>query len=1225
MNCQNLRIPKKKSWSQQDLADKSGVSIDTVKRFLKQTPIKRNFISWICEALKLDVTEVVDPKEWDSAPPPGINWREKCQEILENRRQLASNLFTAGTGIILNLDDIHVPLGLIERQQKTQPKNDCSPQEGSEAYGIGKQEEKITPGIGKQEEKITPISYDEFFSNVLAKGNSPKIKGKRLSIVGEPGAGKTTQLLKIADWILAETEKLPVWVSLAEVGAENLDDYLREDWLNRAFGQAKATEIQAEFEQLLLAGKVWLLLDGADEMGMSDPLGKLAQSLRVTAFNNVSVVLSCRLNFWEAAANALFDFDTYKMLDFSYGEVDNVDQVSLFIEKWFCAPSMPLENQKLGGELRQALEEPGKERIKDLARNPLRLSLLCFTWQLGKGNLPDTKAELYEVFVEALYELKKSIFPTDTGLRNRLNAALGQLGLKAIDAGYKSILPDGLVNEALAKPHPELFEKAMKLGWLNRVGVDAQNPLKSVYAFYHPTFQEYFAACKIEDGEYLFKPAIGNPQEGCYRIFEKQWKEVFLLWLGRKDVGKEKKKELIEGLCSFDDECDDFYWYRAVFLAAVGISEFKGCSLADEIVDIIVRCGFGYVDEEEQRWLTHPDPLAKDAREILKETHRQKAIDALVDLLFQTEDEDTLLQVVYSLGKIAVGNQTSIDALIDLLFQTEDEYTLLLVAECFSKIDPSNQTAIDALVDLLSQTEDEDTRRLVAYSLGEIDPGNQTAIDALVDLLPKTENEDTRRLVAYSLGEIDPGNQTAIDALVDLLPKTENEDTRRLVAESLGEIAVGNQTAIDALVDLLPKTGDEDTRQQVAKCLGKIAVGNQIAIDALVDLLPKTGDEDTRQQVAKCLGKIAVGNQIAIDALVDLLPKTEDQDTCWQDEVTHWQVAYSLGEIAVGNQTAIDALVDLLPKTENKYTRLLVAESLGEIDPGNQTAIDALVDLLPKTEDEYTRLQVAYNLGKIAVGNQTAIDALVDLLSQTENESTRRQVANCLQEILETKKQFHQAVTLFKNYHTSATYESNYDLYKTTFQLLWYCAQNLTYPDFYTAWHYQPPTHPEMQDITGIGTTPSTQHYNLENLPQILTQTLNNHPEINNKIKLLIIDASKFLDPENPASEIYDKMLDQNCPERQTGEPQTLQHLKTYCNTLRRQLQQYLVFIYYEKPSNPPPQGFSQTFLNALTKFDTPLCLLSEKTDIPLQIFNPNDPNLLENIMGWITALVLEN
>ncbi|HEY9808894.1 MAG TPA: HEAT repeat domain-containing protein [Halomicronema sp.] len=1176
----------------------------TVERFFGgKENVDLNSAIAICEALGLDINDLIDPPT-PPPPPPEINWREKCQEILETRRQLASNLFTTGTDIILNLDDTHVPLGLIQR--KPQPKNDCPSQEGSKVYGIS-----------NQEEKITSISYDEFFSNVLAKGNSPKSQGKRLSIVGEPGAGKTTQLLKIADWV--KTEKLPVWVSLAEVGAKNLDDYLREDWLNRAFGKAKATEIQAEFEQLLSDGKVWLILDGADEMGMSDPLGKLAQSLRFAVFKNVPVVLSCRLNFWEAAANALFDFDTYKMLDFSYGEANKVDQVNLFINKWFRAPSMPLENQKLGKELRQALDEPGKERIKDLARNPLRLSLLCLTWKFLKGNLPDTKAELYEVFVEALYELKKGIFPTDSSLRSRLNRALGQLGLKAINAGYNSILPDWLVNEALAKPHPELFEEAIKLGWLNRVGVDAQNPLKSVYAFYHPTFQEYFAACEIENGEYLLKPVVGNPQEGCYRIFEKQWKEVFLLWLGRKDVGKDKKEDLIAALWNFEDECDQFYRYRAVFLAAVGISEFKECAFADAIVFVILCLGFGYFNEEEQRLVTtYLDPIAEGAREILKETHRQQAIDALAYLLAKTKDKETDSRLGESWVKIAVGNQKAIDALVDLLAKTEDESTRWGLAATLGKIDPGNQKAIDALVDLLANTNDKETGSQVAKSLGEIAVGNQNAIDALVDLLANTKDENTCRDVAKILGEIAVGNQKTIDVLIDLLANTEDKITRWRVAKSLGKIAVGNQKAIDALVYLLANTEDKITRWRVAKSLSKIAVGNQKAIDALVYLLANTENVFTGQRVIECLGEIAVGNQKAIDALVYLLAKTED-------ESTRWRVAKSLGEIAVGNQKAIDSLVDLLANTKDESTRWRVAYSLGEIAVGNQKAIDALVDLFPKTEDKYTRLQVAESLDKIDPGNEKSIDALVDLLAQTKDESTGWRVAYSLQKILEDKKQFLPAVTRLKNYFTSETYESNFDLYEKTFKLIFHCAQNLTYPDFYTAWHYQPPTHPEMQDITGTGITPTTQHYNLENLPQILTQTLNNHPEINNKIKLLIIDASKFLDPENPASEIYDQMLDQNCPERQNGEPETLQNLKTYCSQLRRQLQQNLVFIYYEKPSTPLPQGFSQTFLNDLTKFDTPVCILSEKTDIPLQTFNPTDPNLIENIIGWITALVLEN
>jgi predicted NACHT family NTPase len=117
----------------------------------------------------------------------------------------------------------------------------------------------------------------------------------------------------------------------------------------------------------------------------------------------------------------------------------------------------------------------------------------------------------------------------------------------------------------LAKPHPELFEKAIELGWLNRVGVDAENPLKSVYAFYHPSFQEYFAACEIEDWHFFLNHVPQNPQQGIYRIFERQWKEVMLLWMGRKDVDREEKEAFIKALVEFKDGLNMNFMVSSLF------------------------------------------------------------------------------------------------------------------------------------------------------------------------------------------------------------------------------------------------------------------------------------------------------------------------------------------------------------------------------------------------------------------------------------------------------------------------------------------------------------------------------------------------------------------------------------------------------------------------------------------------------------------------------------
>ena len=82
-----------------------------------------------------------------------------------------------------------------------------------------------------------------------------------------------------------------------------------------------------------------------------------------------------------------------------------------------------------------------------------------------------------------------------------------------------------------------LLSLALSLGWLNRVGIDFDEPEESVYGFYHATFQEYFAALAVDDWDYFLPrnhvdfPVVGKE----YRIFEVQWKQVILLWLGLED------------------------------------------------------------------------------------------------------------------------------------------------------------------------------------------------------------------------------------------------------------------------------------------------------------------------------------------------------------------------------------------------------------------------------------------------------------------------------------------------------------------------------------------------------------------------------------------------------------------------------------------------------------------------------------------------------------------
>ncbi|MGL4503159.1 MAG: NACHT domain-containing protein, partial [Planktothrix sp.] len=662
------------------------------------------------------------------------------------------------------------------------------------------------------------------------------------------------------------------------------------------------------------------------------------------------VVLTCRVNVWEANLNALEAFETYRMLNFKYPT-----QVEAFIGKWFES-SDPTK----GEALRQELAKAEYQRLQDLVKNPLRLTLLCSTWQISEG-LPETQAELYKKFVGKIYQWKQNHFPTTEQQRQQLNYALGELARRGIDdAASPFRLRHQLVTEVLGDCDEDmsLFALALRLGWLNQVGVAAEDNSEKVYAFYHATFQEYFAALSLEDWDF-FLPENHRDRRvpgNLYRIFDPLWKQTILLWLGRKNVQKEQKEEFIARLVKFEDGCGEwenrdkcdrgFYEYRAYFLAAAGIAEFKECTLGDEILKNLVKYAFCLNCKTEDDLRIFLSPNSQSAKNCIKENINQKLI---------------------------------LDELKSLL-DSSTNYRQWLVAAITGKIESFYEYSRDALVEIIKNNDtDEFLIILAAHALWEIDPSNVEAIPRLEKLIKDSDNEDIPMQAKYILGIIAPDHPEAI------------------VNSENSEFGSNEETEV-----------------------------------------------------------LESGDILHPDVIKNMVQKISDSSI---DEDSRWQAAESLAEPANANKDAITQLENLLQESNLRLTITIASYALGKIDSGNLQAVSLLVKNLQNCNDESERWEVADSLNKI----------------------------------LKTDKQRNQVINLLKGKLDEDTYEKDVKLFLDYYEVIWHCAQNLSYPVFYRAWH---------------GEEDEVEPEAVSNLPQRLHAKLE-EMGLSSSLQLICIDGSK--------------------------------------------------------------------------------------------------------------------
>ncbi|WP_425215860.1 NACHT domain-containing protein [Tumidithrix helvetica] len=344
----------------------------------------------------------------------------------------------------------------------------------------------------------------------------------KLMVLGRPGAGKTTFLKRLALLCLGGSifaDCVPIFVTLQEYYKTKLSLF---DFVWQKY-QAFLTKV--ELQQLLNAGRGFVLLDGLDEVSQVEVarISKIIQDW-AGAFSG-RLIVTCRL----AAKESIFqDFKEVQVADF------NDNQVESFVAKWFQAKA-PQKIEAFLGKLE------ANSRIKEQARNPLLLTLLCLIFE-EETNLIENRAELYAKGIDLLLEKWDNSRDKERDLiyknlsTKRKEDLLSQMAWATFGennyffkrergadliAAYIQNLP-----EAANDPETLIVDSKKILN-----SIEAQHGLlmeraSDIYSFSHLTFHEYFVAREIITVRNSSPEAV---QTLIGYLHDKRWREVFLI------------------------------------------------------------------------------------------------------------------------------------------------------------------------------------------------------------------------------------------------------------------------------------------------------------------------------------------------------------------------------------------------------------------------------------------------------------------------------------------------------------------------------------------------------------------------------------------------------------------------------------------------------------------------------------------------------------------------
>jgi len=400
------------------------------------------------------------------------------------------------------------------------------------------------------------------------------LKEQRLLIKGDPGAGKTTFLRFLAftlcqRWLgkedspsgasvlWPEPPPLPILIRPAvlmeyiKLHKGKGDGLPLEDespeWLvhfMETTGEENNWGLSGDaIREKLKEGNCLILLDGLDEA----PDAVTREKVLYLAARTINAYNACRV---VVTTRPIALTDTRLPPGFAEAQIAPLDDqgIDAFLSRWCEAlyAEAPEKSGCLFEDLKRALQ--ARPVIHRMARTPVMLTALAVVYW-NEHRLPEQRAELYESIITWLLrsrEKKPGRLSSD-----RCRSLLEELAFRMFTH------PEGRKREAGLRWAAEAIAGQFNPQDKEKGTLDAESFLKAEMVdsgiiverqrqveFWHLSFQEYLAACRI--GGFLDRKVVETVFED-ERIYKSEWRELMLLLGGvLYNQGPEKINNLID-------------------------------------------------------------------------------------------------------------------------------------------------------------------------------------------------------------------------------------------------------------------------------------------------------------------------------------------------------------------------------------------------------------------------------------------------------------------------------------------------------------------------------------------------------------------------------------------------------------------------------------------------------------------------------------------------------